>query len=40
MIAGAAVWGGKNLLRSYEAERLPIALRNRDHVKKCAAASY
>jgi hypothetical protein len=40
MIAGAAVWGGKNLLRSYEAERLPIALRNRDHVKKCAAASF
>ncbi|MDX5028636.1 hypothetical protein, partial [Streptococcus suis] len=27
-------------LRSYEAERLPIARRNRDHVKKCAAAAF
>ncbi|TFE36514.1 2-polyprenyl-6-methoxyphenol hydroxylase [Paraburkholderia dipogonis] len=31
-------WGGPLLMQSYEAERLPIARRNRDHVKKCAAA--
>ena len=33
-------WGGETLLESYEAERLPVARRNRDHVKKCAAASF
>lgn len=33
-------WGGKKLLDSYEAERLPIAKRNREHVKKCAAAVF
>lgn len=30
-------WGGKALLASYEAERLPIGRRNRDHVKINAA---
>jgi 2-polyprenyl-6-methoxyphenol hydroxylase-like FAD-dependent oxidoreductase len=33
-------WGGGALLASYEAERLPVARRNRDHVKKCAAAAF
>jgi hypothetical protein len=33
-------WGGADLLASYEAERRPVALRNRAHVKKCAAASF
>lgn len=33
-------WGGGALLDSYEAERLPVARRNRDHVKKCAAAAF
>ena len=33
-------WGGDMLLESYEAERLPIARRNREHVKKCAAAAF
>ncbi len=33
-------WGGTALVDSYEAERLPVALRNRDHVKKCAAAVF
>lgn len=33
-------WGGQELIDSYEAERLPIARRNRDHVKKCAAAAF
>ena len=33
-------WGGAKLLESYEAERLPVARRNRDHVKKCAAALF
>ena len=33
-------WGGPSLLESYEAERLPVARRNRDHVKKCAAALF
>jgi 2-polyprenyl-6-methoxyphenol hydroxylase-like FAD-dependent oxidoreductase len=33
-------WGGAGLLESYEAERLPIARRNRTHVKKCAAAAF
>jgi len=33
-------WGGPALLDSYEAERLPVARRNRDHVKKCAAAAF
>ena len=33
-------WGGPQLLASYEAERRPVALRNRAHVKKCAAASF
>jgi hypothetical protein len=31
-------WGGALLMQSYEDERLPVAKRNRDHVKKCAAA--
>lgn len=30
-------WGGPALMASYEAERLPVARRNRDHVKQCAA---
>jgi len=33
-------WGGAALLDSYEAERLPVARRNRDHVRKCAAAAF
>ncbi|TGN16798.1 FAD-dependent monooxygenase [Leptospira ilyithenensis] len=33
-------WGGMNLLDSYESERRPIALRNREHVKKCAASVF
>ena len=33
-------WGGQTLIESYEAERLPIALRNREHVKRCAAAAF
>jgi 2-polyprenyl-6-methoxyphenol hydroxylase-like FAD-dependent oxidoreductase len=33
-------WGGPTLLDSYEAERMPIARRNREHVKKCAAAAF
>jgi 2-polyprenyl-6-methoxyphenol hydroxylase-like FAD-dependent oxidoreductase len=33
-------WGGAALLDSYEAERLPVARRNREHVKKCAAAAF
>jgi 2-polyprenyl-6-methoxyphenol hydroxylase-like FAD-dependent oxidoreductase len=33
-------WGGPALLESYETERLPIARRNREHVKKCAAAVF
>lgn len=33
-------WGGEKLINSYEIERLPIAKRNREHVKKCAAAVF
>jgi 2-polyprenyl-6-methoxyphenol hydroxylase-like FAD-dependent oxidoreductase len=33
-------WGGASLLQSYEAERLSIARRNRDHVIQCAAACF
>jgi 2-polyprenyl-6-methoxyphenol hydroxylase-like FAD-dependent oxidoreductase len=33
-------WGGTTLMQSYEAERLPVARRNREHVKKCAAAVF
>jgi 2-polyprenyl-6-methoxyphenol hydroxylase-like FAD-dependent oxidoreductase len=33
-------WGGAALLDSYEAERLPVARRNREHVKRCAAAAF
>jgi len=33
-------WSGAALLDSYEPERLPVARRNRDHVKKCAAAVF
>lgn len=33
-------WGGAGLMQSYEAERLPVARRNREHVKKCAAAVF
>lgn len=32
-------WGGPALIESYEAERLPIAQHNREHVKQCAAAA-
>lgn len=40
LAACLAGWGGPRLLESYEAERLPVARRNRDHVKKCAAATF
>lgn len=33
-------WAGPALLASYESERLPVARRNREHVKKCAAAAF
>lgn len=33
-------WGGPKLLDSYQTERLAVARRNRDHVKKCAAAAF
>lgn len=33
-------WGGSALMQSYEEERLPVARRNREHVKKCAAAAF
>ncbi len=33
-------WGGAGLMNSYEAERLPVARRNREHVKRCAAAAF
>jgi len=33
-------WGGPGLLESYGAERLPVARRNREHVKRCAAAAF
>jgi len=33
-------WGSPELVASYEAERLPVARRNCDHVKKCAAAAF
>ncbi len=32
-------WGGDRLLASYEAERRPVAGRNRDHAQQCAAAA-
>ena len=32
-------WGGHALIDSYQAERLPVARRNRKHVKQCAAAA-
>lgn len=40
LAASLAGWGGAKLLESYEAERLPVARRNRDHVKKCAAGAF
>lgn len=40
LAACLAGWGSPRLLESYEAERLPVAKRNRDHVKKCAAATF
>lgn len=40
LAACLAGWGGPRLLESYEAERLPVARRNREHVKKCAAATF
>lgn len=40
LAASVQGWGGTRLLESYEAERLPAAWRNREHVKKCAAASF
>ncbi|MCP3103392.1 FAD-dependent monooxygenase [Myxococcus sp. K15C18031901] len=40
LAATLAGWGGPKLLPSYEAERLPVARRNREHVKKCAAAAF
>jgi len=33
-------WGGDRLVASYEAERLPVGRRNRDHVKKNAACVF
>lgn len=33
-------WGGSSLINSYEQERLPVAMRNRAHVKKCSAAAF
>ena len=33
-------WGGANLLSSYDAERRPVAHRNRESVKRCAAAAF
>lgn len=33
-------WGGEQLMASYEAERLPIARSNREHVQRCAAAAF
>jgi len=33
-------WGGCALMDSYQTERLPVARRNRDHVRKCAAAAF
>ena len=33
-------WGGPELLASYDAERLPVARRNCEHVKNCAAAAF
>jgi 2-polyprenyl-6-methoxyphenol hydroxylase-like FAD-dependent oxidoreductase len=33
-------WGGAALMQSYEPERLPVARRNREHVKKCASAVF
>ncbi|MBV8503311.1 MAG: FAD-dependent monooxygenase [Paucibacter sp.] len=33
-------WGGPRLMSSYEAERLPAARRNRDHVKENAASVF
>jgi 2-polyprenyl-6-methoxyphenol hydroxylase-like FAD-dependent oxidoreductase len=33
-------WGGQKLLDSYQAERLPIGRRNRDHVKVIAAGVF
>lgn len=40
LAASVQGWGGAKLLESYEAERLPVARRNRDHVKKCAAGAF
>ena len=33
-------WGGERLVASYDAERLPVARRNRDHVKQNAACVF
>ncbi len=33
-------WGGARLMATYEDERLPIARRNRQHVRQCAAAAF
>jgi hypothetical protein len=33
-------WGGEGLVASYDAERRPVALYNRDHVKRCAAGAF
>jgi len=40
LAASVKGWGGAGLMDSYEAERLPVALRNREHVKRCAAAAF
>ena len=33
-------WGGDALVESYASERLAVARRNRDHVRKCAAGAF
>ncbi len=40
LAARLAGWGGDKLIQSYEDERLPIARRNRDHVKENAACVF
>lgn len=40
LAAAVSGWGGPYLLQSYETERLAVARLNRDHAKKCAAASF
>lgn len=40
LAAAVKGWAGPTLLPTYETERLAAARRNRDHVKKCAAAAF